>query len=51
MTLPEGVDTDKVQAACDEGMLEISMPIVKKTPSSRKIAIGSSSGKEGKVHH
>mgnify|MGYP003573256010 FL=1 len=45
MTLPDGVNADKVHATCDDGILEITMPIEKKEVSSRKVLI---EGKEGK---
>ena len=49
MTLPEGVDTDHVHAACKDGILEITMPIVPKEKSSRKIMVEGET-KEKKVH-
>ncbi len=51
MTLPDGVNTDKVHATCEDGMLEISMPIEKKAVSSRKVLIEGKEGKkERKIH-
>lgn len=45
VTLPDGVNTDKVHAVCEDGVLEITMPIEKKSTSSRKVLV---EGKEGK---
>ena len=51
MTLPEGVNTDKIHATCDDGILEITMPIEKKAVSSRKVLVEGKEGKkERKVH-
>ena len=51
MTLPEGVNTDKVHATCADGVLEITMPIERKEVSSRKVLIEEKEGtKERKVH-
>ena len=51
MTLPEGVNTDKVHAVCEDGVLEISMPIEKKSVASRKVMIEGKEGKKGKKEH
>lgn len=48
MTLPEGVNTDKVHAKCEDGILEITMPIEEKAVSSRKVMIEGKEGKEAK---
>ena len=51
MTLPDGVNTDKVHAVCEEGVLEVTMPIEKKAANSRKVLIEGKEGKkERKVH-
>ena len=38
-TLPEGVDTDKIQASFDKGVLEITMPATTQAASSKRIAV------------
>lgn len=51
MTLPDGVNTDKVHAVCEDGMLEITMPIEKKAATSRKVLVeGKETKKERKIH-
>lgn len=51
VTLPEGVNTDKVHATCDSGVLEITMPIEKKEATSRKVLVeGKEGAKERKIH-
>ena len=51
MTLPEGVNTEKVHAVCEAGVLEITMPIEKKSVTSRKVLIEGKEGKtERKIH-
>ncbi|PLX80135.1 MAG: hypothetical protein C0615_01580 [Desulfuromonas sp.] len=51
MTLPDGADTEKVEARYEDGILEITMPIVvKKASASRKISVEGTVGKGRKVH-
>lgn len=47
LTLPEGVDTDKVQAKYDNGILMITMPMTKKLTGGRKVLIEGGTGKPG----
>jgi HSP20 family protein len=52
LTLPEGVDTDKVRAGYDNGILTVTMPVTKKLAGGRKVLIEGGTGKpsEKKVH-
>ena len=52
LTLPEEVNTEKVHAAYDNGVLRISMPIEKKLAAGRKVLIEGSeeSGKKREIH-
>ncbi len=52
LILPEGVNTDKVHAAYDDGVLTVTMPLEKKLMTGRKVMVEGGSGKtEGnKVH-
>ena len=51
MTLPDGINSDKVHAVCEEGVLEITMPIEKKASTSRKVLVEGKEGKkERKIH-
>jgi len=52
LTLPEGVNTEKIHAAYDNGMLRISMPLEKKLTTGRKVLIAGpeESGKKREVH-
>ncbi len=51
VTLPDGVNTDKVHAICEDGVLEITMPIEKKSATSRKVLVEGKEGKkERKIH-
>lgn len=47
LTLPEGVDTDKIQARYEDGMLRITMPMTKKLAAGRKVLIEGGTGKAG----
>ena len=47
LTLPEGVDPDKVQARYEDGMLMITMPMTKKVVAGRKVLIEGGTGKAG----
>jgi HSP20 family protein len=38
-TLPEGADTDKIQARFDKGVLEITMPVTTQTAPPKKVDI------------
>jgi HSP20 family protein len=50
LTLPEGVNTEKIHASYENGILEITMPMEKRI-SGRKILIeGREEKKGGKVH-
>ena len=52
LTLPEGVNTEKIHAAYRDGVLEITMPMAKKLPTGRKVMIeGHEEGKKGKEVH
>lgn len=52
LVLPEGVNTDKVHAAYEDGMLTVTMPLEKKLMSGRKVMIEGGTGKsEGKKVH
>lgn len=48
LTLPEGVDTDKVHAAYDNGILTITMPVTRKLAGGRKVMIEGGTGETGK---
>jgi HSP20 family protein len=52
LTLPEGVNTEKVHASYEDGILKITMPMSKKMIGGRKILIeGAEEGKrKGEVH-
>jgi HSP20 family protein len=47
LTLPDGVDSDKVQAKYDNGILMITMPMTKKLTGGRKVLVEGGSGKLG----
>lgn len=52
LTLPEGAKTDDIHASYDNGVLEITVPLDKKTISGRKIMIeGPGTDKSGKKVH
>ena len=52
LTLPEGVDSDKIQASYKDGLLEITMPFVKREVGGRKINVeGLTPGKKSKEIH
>lgn len=52
MTLPEGVNTEKIHASYEDGMLKITMPMEKKLTTGRKVMIsGPEEGKKGKEVH
>ena len=52
MTLPAGADIDKAHASYQNGLLEVTMPVVTKEASGRKIPIeGIKSGKKSKEIH
>jgi len=52
MKLPGGADIDKAHASYQNGLLEVTMPIIKKEVSGRKIPIeGIKSGKKSKEIH
>lgn len=38
MTLPAGVDAEKIQAQCKDGVLEVTMPVAKEM-QSKKVAV------------
>lgn len=50
MTLPDGVDTEKVHATCKDGILEITMPIEQKAPTARKVMVEGEPAKARKIH-
>jgi HSP20 family protein len=52
LALPEGVDTDKIHAKYDNGILTVTMPIEKKLLGGRKVLIEGAEGKsaEKKIH-
>jgi len=52
LTLPEGVNTEKIHAAYENGVLRISMPMEKKTVAGRKVLIEGpeESGKKREIH-
>jgi len=52
LNLPDGVDSEKIQAKFDNGLLIISMPIEKKISAERKILIEgvADQKKDKKVH-
>jgi len=51
LALPDGVNTEKVQAAYKDGMLEITMPM-EKTVGGRKVLIaGAEEGKKEREIH
>ena len=47
LTLPDGVDSDKVQAKYDNGILMITMPMTKKLTGGRKVLVEGGVGKLG----
>ena len=47
LTLPDGVDSDKVQAKYDNGILMITMPMAKKLTGGRKVLVEGGAGKLG----
>ncbi len=47
LTLPDGVDSDKVQAKYDNGILMITMPMTKKLTGGRKVLVEGGAGKLG----
>jgi len=49
ISLPEGADSEKIQAKYIDGVLKVSMPI-SKTASGRKILIEGSAAEGGKLH-
>jgi len=51
LMLPEGVNAEMIQASCKDGVLEISMPMEKKSIGGRKIAIEGGEGEEPKEIH
>ena len=52
LTLPEGVNTEKIHASYEDGILSITMPVTQKITGGRKILIeGATEGKrKGDVH-
>lgn len=50
LTLPEGVDGDKIHATCKEGILEITMPTTA-TAGGRKVAIEGPEAKTSREVH
>ena len=52
LTLPEGVNTEKIHAAYENGVLRISMPMEKKIATGRKVLIEGpeESGKKREIH-
>ena len=52
LSLPEGVDPDQAHAHYEDGLLEVTMPIIKKETGGRKIPIeGLGTGKKSKEMH
>lgn len=52
LSLPDGVDSEKIHASYKDGLLEITMPIAKQEVGGRKIAVeGLSPGKQSKKIH
>lgn len=52
LTLPDGVDTDKIHATYKDGLLEITLPVVKTTMGGRKVPIeGLGAAKKSKEVH
>jgi len=52
LTLPEGVNTEKIHASYHDGILEITMPTEKKISTGRKVMIeGREESKKGKEVH
>jgi HSP20 family protein len=47
LTLPDGVDAEKVQAKYDNGILMITMPMTKKITGGRKVLVEGGAGKSG----
>lgn len=50
LTLPEGVDTEKIHASCKEGVLEITLPMTV-AAAGRKVAIEGSETKTSREVH
>jgi HSP20 family protein len=52
LSLPEGVNSEKIQAVYENGILRISMPVTKKAITGRKVLVaGPEEGKKkGEVH-
>jgi len=52
LTLPEGVNTEKIHAAYENGVLKISIPMEKKAIAGRKVMIEGSeeTGKKREMH-
>lgn len=52
MTLPEGVDSEKVHAAYDNGILTVTMPVTRKLAGGRKVTIegGAAEANQKKIH-
>jgi HSP20 family protein len=48
LMLPEGVDAEKIQANCKDGILEIRMPMEKKCIGGRKVMIEGAGAGEAK---
>ncbi len=52
LTLPEGVNTEKIHASYEDGILEITMPMSKKLSGGRKVMItGPEEGRKGQEVH
>jgi HSP20 family protein len=52
LTLPEGVNTEKIHASYEDGVLRISMPVEKKLAAGRKVLIeGAEEGKKKREVH
>lgn len=52
LTLPEEVNSEKIQASYENGILRISMPVTKKVTTGRKVLIAGpeEARKKGEVH-
>jgi HSP20 family protein len=52
LTLPEGVNTEKIHAAYDNGVLRISMPMEKQFAAGRKVLVEGpeEGGKKREIH-
>ena len=50
LTLPDGADAEKVEAKYDNGILTITMPMVKKVSGGRKVLVEGGTSKSGAKH-